>query len=38
MAADTEQRDIEQLEASFGELSFPSYLDEWPAARKSALV
>ncbi len=35
---DTEQRDIEQLEASFGELSFPSYLDEWPAARKSALV
>ncbi|MEE3331991.1 MAG: ATP-binding protein [Myxococcota bacterium] len=38
MAAKTEQRDIELLEDSFGELSFHSYLDEWPAARKSALV
>jgi len=38
MAAGTQQQDMQLLEESSGELSFHSYLDQWPAASKSALV
>ncbi|MDG2307190.1 MAG: response regulator [Candidatus Binatia bacterium] len=38
MGTNAEQRDLKPPGAAFGEPSFPSYLTEWPAARKSALI